>query len=273
MEGINLLFQPFQPLSMTPRPPIVTILNGHMYTECQPSTVDDFMRGLHDEPRDTQRFYARAMFDYIGRTDLSRWVLETWTHDEPHIEDAIAVLEETSVYFRGHLFDSMHDALMWTYMRSGMVVTVENLLGDVRTMGILKRDGPHGPTSIHVGDRLCPWKENDYYDTRRPYWNLRPVFDRGEDGQPENDEFFLDFDTDDFRIIDIIAIRVAAKKIIAAMRTFVKRVKACRVIQFHMRPWLDKPKCADGTIGIRPRIALRDACADGVVTSSFIKVF
>jgi hypothetical protein len=266
--NLSLIQHMFDPaLSMTHRPPIVTIQHGWRIEDCQPSPVEDFMRLLDGQPRDVVLFMMRTMFDHIGRHDLALWVAETWTYREPCIEDAIAVLEETSVYFRGRLFDSMRDALMLTYMRPGMVAVVENLCCDTRAMGIIERDGPRGPTSVRVGDRLCPWK--DEFDPIPSYRNVRSLFDRGEDGEPGYGCFFLDFDNDDFRIVDIIAIRVAAAKIIAAMRMFVrmKRIKACRLIQFRMRPWLDKPKCADGTVGIRLRISLRHACADGVVKS------
>jgi hypothetical protein len=250
---------------MTPRPPIVTIRHGCRIVELQPSPVDDFMHLLDGHSRDFVLFMMCTMFHHMGRHDLVLWVVETWTYDEPCIDDAITVLEETSVYFRGRLFDSMRDALMLTYMRPGMVVIVENLCCDTRAMGIIERDGPRGPTSIRVGDRLCPWK--DEFDPIPSYRNVRSLFDRGEDGESSDDGVFMNFDNDDFRMIDIVAIRVAAAKIIAAMRMFVKRMKACRLIQFRMRPWLDKPKCADGTIGIRLRISLRQAYADGVVKS------
>jgi hypothetical protein len=60
-------------------------------------------------------------------------------------------------------------------------------------------------------------------------------------------------------------LRRAARVIIRALKLAVRRSRAARRIQKAMLPWLDQPRCRDGRMGIRLRVALKNSLEEGLV--------
>jgi hypothetical protein len=69
-------------------------------------------------------------------------------------------------------------------------------------------------------------------------------------------------------VSDIQHVTMAAHvtRIQRCWRDYVRRRTAAVRIQRALRPWLDRPMTADGKLGIRLRVALGEAVADGLVT-------
>jgi hypothetical protein len=204
--------------------------------------------------------YVESLFERIGRHDLVAWV-STWpSFDVESKEMALDELCPNSVFVHGQLYDNMYQALMRRYLRSGMMVRLASTWYEDCVVYGMSRE-PSVPNGIEVViDEEC-YQSCGVLD--EPWMASRALLlcrDSEKYRQAINDTCWFDLvHANDHEIEKVIPLHMAATRIIEAMRTFVRRVKAARIIQFHMRPWLDKPKCADGTVGIRLRILLKDA--------------
>jgi hypothetical protein len=103
--------------------------------------------------------------------------------------------------------------------------------------------------------------------------NRLTVYRNGKFEKYDACEMFIendDVDTEEtysfIRFVDYITHHHYARRI---QRTW-RRYRAALKIQIALRPWLDKPMTRDGCVGIRLRIALRDAVSNGIVSNGIV---
>jgi hypothetical protein len=154
-----------------------------------------------------------------------------------------------------------------------MVVIMESTVGDATIVGDVVHVGKTITIQIDdedeslelergryiSGDVLAyPWQPSRWYNFCFDDEYLRECIRKGHDVNI--------WDGHVVRVLRVPALHRAVRIIVRALKLAIRRSRAARQIQKAMRPWLDQPKCRDGCMGIRLRVALKNASEAGIVT-------
>jgi hypothetical protein len=226
-----------------------------------------------------------AVFYELRRPDLVEWVrcmveyCESMRYPMKYIVGGFMDsdhfgfgLETDPVFLDGQFFDSMQHALMRRYLRPGMALIMDSTIdrayfiaevvevGEVVVVRIDIDDETLGlvPGLYISADVLCrPWEPSRWFA-------VCPHDDRF--AQYIEEEAHIEIWCDNVALIMAVPVlRRAARVIIRALKLAVRRSRAARRIQKAMLPWLDQPRCRDGRMGIRLRVALKNSLEEGLV--------